>query len=52
MIKIPSFKVFGIDVAGRQTRPVTCDKHNLRECQDEFLNNKVIKKVVVIKEWV
>ena len=50
--KISSFKVFAIDVANIQTRPIYCNKNDLQFNIDVLLNNKTILKVVVIKKWV
>ncbi len=52
MIKISSFKVFGIKIDNKQTLPIYCDIKELEFNVNTLIDNTTIHKVVIIKRWV
>ena len=52
VVKIPSYRVFGIYVDKTQSTPIAVNNDELEERISYLLSNKTIEKVVVKKEWV
>ena len=52
MIQISSFKVFGITIDNKYTKPVGVNEEQLREAIDFMISINTIQKVVIIKKWV